>query len=291
MLKIYYPSAFSITREYRMILQGLVNNPSVTLVKNEKDSDYVFQFYYRSKHQKYYTETYPKDKTVMIDYHDNPGWVSSIKCKAYFKRSWVLPVIEGYTAIKEPINRPDNMHPISYAIMDEFIINEKMDRDILLSCPLRVKNRHTNRIRVLEAIDSMDIKGKTQIGEINHGSMRAFNDSEMKGYFGMLKRSRIVVTCNPDPWEGDHRTWEAFASGAMVFVDRMFTPMVHPLIDGKHCIFYDVSIKGLESLKKKVRYYLGNPDKAEAIAKEGHDFTMKYHRTSNRIDDILGVIT
>jgi len=290
MIKIYYPSAFSITREYRMILQGLVNNPSVTLVKNEKDSDYVFQFYYRSKHQKYYTEIYPPDKIVFIDYHDNPGWASSIKCKAYFKRSWVEPVVKEYTAIKEPVKRDGNFYPISFAIMDEFIINEEMDRDILLSCPLRIKNRHTNRIRVLEAMDSMDIKGNVQIGELNRGSMRAFNDSDMKGYFRLLKRSRIVVTCNPDPWEGDHRTWEAFASGAMVFVDRMFTPMVHPLIDGKHCVFYDISTKGLESLKKKVRYYLNNPDKAEAIAKEGHDFTMKYHRTSNRIDDILGVI-
>ncbi|MCJ7617587.1 MAG: glycosyltransferase, partial [Desulfobacterales bacterium] len=114
---------------------------------------------------------------------------------------------------------------------------------------------------------------------------------DMKGYFRMLKRSRIVVTCNPDPWEGDHRTWEAFANGALVFVDRMFTPMVHPLVDGKHCIFYDISISGIDLLKKKVRHYLDNPSEAEAIAKEGHEFTMKHHRTSSRIDDILEKIT
>ncbi len=290
MIKIYYPPAFSNTREYRMIQQGLINNPNVKLVNNEKDSDFVFQFYYRSKHKKFYTETYPRDKTVVIDYHDNPGWASSIKCKAYFKRSWVEPTVRGYTSIKEPVERSDNFHPITFAIMDEFIVREKMERDILLSCPLRVKDRHKNRLRALEAIDSMDIKGETQIGELNRGSMRSFNDVDMKGYFRLLKRSRIVVTCNPDPWEGDHRTWEAFASGAMVFIDRMFTPIPHPLIDGKHCIFYDISGPGLESLKKKVRYYLDNPSKAEVIAKEGHEFTMKYHRTSSRIDEILEVI-
>jgi len=73
----------------------------------------------------------------------------------------------------------------------------------------------------------------------------------------------------------------------MVFVDRMFTPFAHPLIDGKHCIFYDISGPGFKLLKEKVRHYLDNPVEAEAIAKQGYDFTMKYHRTSNRIDEIL----
>lgn len=291
MIKIYYVPGYSITREYRMIQQGLINNPRVELVKNEKDSDFIFFFYYRSKHKEYYRNDYDPEKTVLIDYHDNPEWMSSVKCKAYFKRSWVIRAVKGYVAIREPIKRPANCYPLSFAIMDEFIINEKMDRDILLSCPLRIKNRHNNRVRVLELINNMNIKGKTQIGEINRGSMRAFNDLSMKGYFRLLKRSRIVVTCNPDPWEGDHRTWEAFANGAMVFIDRMFTPMVHPLIDGKHCIFYDMSGPGFELLKEKISWYLNTPREVERIAKEGYEFTMKYHRTSNRINEILEKIT
>lgn len=291
MIKIYYPSAYSITREYRMIRQGLINNPRVELVKNEKDSDFVFQFYYTSKHKKHYKETFCPDKTVFIDYHDGPEWVSSIKCKAYFKRSWVVPVIKGYGVIKESIKRPANFYPLTFAIMDEFIISEKVKRDIWLSCPLRLKNRHYNRLRVLETIARMGIKGKTQLGEFSPGTMRSFNDSDMKAYFKMLKRSRIIVTCNPNPWEGDHRTWEAFASGAFVFVDRMFTPLVHPLIDGEHCIFYDISGPGFDLLQEKIRYYIDKPSEAAAIAKAGYNFTMKYHRTSNRIDEILEKIT
>ena len=292
MIKIYYVPGYRITREYRMIQQGLMNNPRVELVKNEKDSDFVFFFYYRSKHKEYYKKDYDPGKTIYIDYHDNPEWVmSSVKCKAYFKRSWVVPVVKGYEVVKKPIKRPDNFYPIAFAIMDEFIISEKMNRDILLSCPLRVKNRHYNRLRVSEIINGMNIKGKIQIGEINRGSMRAFNGLDMKKYFKMLKRCKIVVTCNPNPWEGDHRTWEAFANGAMVFIDRMFTPMVHPLIDGKHCIFYDISGPGLELLKEKVQYYLDNPFEAATIAKEGYEFTMRYHRVSNRIDEILEKIT
>jgi len=105
-----------------------------------------------------------------------------------------------------------------------------------------------------------------------------------------LKRSRIVVTCNPNKWEGDHRTWEAFASGALVFVDKMYTPMVHPLIDGEHCIFYEMSEIGLRELRSVIFYYLDNLTEAEEIARTGHEFTMKYHRASNRIDEILDVI-
>jgi len=67
--------------------------------------------------------------------------------------------------------------------------------------------------------------------------------------------------------------------------------MVHPLIDEKHCIFYEMSDSGLEKLRKKILYFLKNPVHAAVIAKTGHDFTMKYHRTSNRIDEILKVIT
>ena len=44
-------------------------------------------------------------------------------------------------------------------------------------------------------------------------------------YLGLLSRARVVVTANPGAREGDHRTWEALASGAAVVVDRMFAPL------------------------------------------------------------------
>ena len=292
MIKIYYvPCHKDGTREYKLIKQGLVNNPRVKLVDNDEESDFVFYFYFTSRHKEYYKRSFPQKKTVVIDYHDRSRWISPIKCFAYFKRSWVIKVMkEGYT-IKTPISRPAHFHPLTMAIMDEFIIKGYMERDMLLSCPLRIKPGNPNRERVLALLEGMDIRGKTQIGEFNKGSMRGFNDSNMREYFKLLKRSRIVVTCNPSRWEGDHRTWEAFANGALVFVDRMYAPMAHPLVDGEHCIFYDLSDEGLLELRRKILYYLNHYNKADWIAKAGHKFTMKYHRTSNRIDEILDVIT
>ena len=295
MIKIYYVPCYKDgTREYRLIRQGLMNNPRVELVDNIEKSDFIFQFYYIARHREHYPQDLPPEKTIVIDYHDRSHFNCPVPCFAYFKRSWVdrIESPDGKYATKKVIPRPSHYHPLTMAIMDEFIINKDMERDIVLSCTLRkTQPWHFNRKRVLELLEKMDIQGKTQIGEFNAGHMRRFNEPDMRDYFSLLKRSRIVVTCNPNRWEGDHRTWEAFASGALVFVDKIYTPMVHPLIDGKHCIFYEMSEVGLRELRAVIFYYLNNLTEAEVIAKAGHEFTMKYHRTSNRIDEILDVIT
>lgn len=294
MIKIHYvPTYGNGTREYRLIGQGLRNNLRVKLVVDAKSADFIFHFYYLPRHRKYYRQNLPPKKTVLIDYHDRPHFFCPVGCFAYFKRSWVEWVQEENYVSKRPIPRPSHYHPLTMAIMDEFILDEKIERDIVLSCTLRRSWRkgHFNRIRVLDFLKKTDIPGKTYIGEFNKGEMKRFNEPDMKDYFHLLKRSRIVVTCNPNKWEGDHRTWEAFASGALVFIDRMYTPIIHPLIDGEHCIFYDLSDRGLEELRRKILYFIKETDEAAEIAQAGHEFTMKYHRSSNRIDEILDIIT
>lgn len=287
MIKIYYVPSHKITREYLLIKQGLENNPRVKLVSYDEPRDFIFLFYTTLKHNPEMGEMFDSDKVVFIDYHDKPDMIFDVDCLAYFKRSWVRSVASD---LKEPNSWPSNFYPLTFAIMDEFIIDEDLKRDVALSCTIRPHKRHPNRPMVLNFIKNMSIQGNTQIGELNQGSMDGFNDSDMQEYFKLMKRSRIVVTCNPSRWEGDHRTWEAFASGALVFVDRMFTPMTHPLIDGKHCIFYEVSKRGLEELRKKLVYYLGNINEASDIANAGYNFTIAHHRASNRIDEILEVI-
>lgn len=300
--KIYWVPRHRPTREYTLISQGLVNNPRVKIVDTPEESDFIFHFYY-TRHRdpgeeeiarKFYSRKYDPHKTVIIDYHDSPNWYFDMQGYfAYFKRSWTQSVRKGDYTIRKRIAHPSNMYPLTMAIMDEFIIDENLKRDVELSCTVREKARrgHIDRIRVLRLLERMNIQGNVQIGQLNRGNMLRFNDIDMRDYFRLLKRSKIVVTCNPSKWEGDHRTWEAFANGALVFVDRTLTPLAHPLVDGEHCIFYDLSNKGLEILRERILYYLDRTDKAERIARAGHEFTMKYHRTSNRIDEILEVIT
>jgi len=292
-IRVYWVPPHKGSRESWLINQGLVNNPRVELVESEAESDFVFQFYYCVKHRHHHVgQNFSPKKLVLIDYHDNPNWFFPVKCLAYFKRSWVSIVDHGTYTTKKPTPKPHNFYPITMAIIDEFIVKEKIERDIVLSCTLREgKQKHFNRIKLLNFMRGMDIPGKKQIGEYNGGRMGRWLGHEMMDYFRMLKRSRIVVTCNPSKWEGDHRTWEAFANGALVFVDKIYTPLTHPLVDGEHCIFFDLSDHGLEILRKRILYYLDRTDKAERIARAGHEFTMKYHRASNRIDEILDVIT
>ena len=287
MIRIYYVPCHKQTREYRLIRQGLSNNPRVKLVSGEKTSDFVFLFYSVLEDNPHLRKAFPPHKTVFIDYCDKPRWVHPIKCLAYFKRSWVEMMVKGNHVVKEPIPRPSNFYPLTMAIMDEFIIDGDMERDVALSCTLRARKQRFNREQVLILLRGMHIQGKLQIGEFNREGARGFDGPLMREYFRLLRRSRIVVTCNPSKWEGDHRTWEAFASGALVFVDRTYTPMAHPLIDGEHCVIYETSNRGLMKLAHRILYFLENPVQAEAIAKAGYDFTMKYHRASNRIDEIL----
>ena len=286
MINVYFVPSKKITREYHLIEQGLRNNVRINMVDNEKDSDFVFLFYTSlNRHPEYATKFDPK-KTIFIDYHDKSDVVFDVKCKAYFKRSWV----EGGAGIKRSKKWPLHYYPISFAIMDEFLIDDEPERSFTLTCTIRPHVRHVNRPIVLNFIKRMKIDGVTQRGEFNTGSMNRFNDNEMKEYFRLMKRSRLVVTCNPSRWEGDHRTWEAFASGALVFVDRMFVPMIHPLIHYVHCIIYDVTDYGLKELGKQIHYFVENRGHANAITKNGFEYAMKYHRSSNRIDDIFTMI-
>ncbi len=287
MIKIYYVPSRKVTREYLLIKQGLVNNPRIELVEKEDYREFVFLFYTSLKHQPELAKTFLPEQTIFIDYHDKHFMIFDVDCKAYFKRSWVEEVSHGQYSTKRVKSWPTHFHPINFAIMDEFISDEQPERDIALSCTIRPHERHINRPRVLNFIKKMNIPGKTQIGELNSGNMKRFNDSDMKEYFRLLKRSRIVVTCNPSRWEGDHRTWEAFASGALVFIDRMYIPMRHPFIDGKHCIFYDMSDEGLLKMEKMILHFIAKPELAAHIAREGYMFAMQYHRTKNRIDEIL----
>ncbi len=307
MIKIFYTWGYNKTREYRLIKQGLENNTRIKLVDNEQDSDFVFQLAYHHKRRYPEMKTMPPGKTVIIDYNDNPSWIFRYegekykgwkteilagqyqhKGLAYFKRAWV-------DTEKKPIEWPEKFHPITFAIMDEFILEEDLRRTLTLSCSLRTESRNLNRKKVVELLNEIKEFLPRQegfhIGRFNKGAMDGFNDVNMRGYFNLLKHSQIVVTCNPDKWEGDHRTWEALASGALVFVDGMHTPLTHPLIGGIHCVFYDTTDKGLEKLKEKILWYLGKPLHASKIADAGHAFAMRYHRASSRIDEILGVIT
>lgn len=291
MIKAYLVPSRKITREYRFIKQGLENHLRINLINNPEKADFIFLFYTTLKHEPDIHKSFPKEKLVFIDFHDKPSVVFDVDCKAYFKRSWVEPYVQNGWWLKREKKWPSHFHPINFGIMDEFITeDEGTKRDITLSCTIRPHERHPNRPKVLEFIKGLDIPGKTQIGELNKGNMNRFNDEDMRDYFKLLRRSQIVVTCNPSRWEGDFRTWEAMASGALVFVDRMYIPMKHPLISGKHCYIYEPSDAGMQRMKDLIFYYIKNSQLAKSIALRGQIYSIQYHKAVSRIDEILEIV-
>ena len=106
-----------------------------------------------------------------------------------------------------------------------------------------------------------------------------------KAYFEHMHNAKIIVTVNPADWEGDFRTWEALAAGALVFVDPLMVPYPFPLLDGIHIVYY--SIHNKTELWQKLDYYINNPVARERVAINGYLYAMKHHRTSNLIDYIL----
>ena len=49
-----------------------------------------------------------------------------------------------------------------------------------------------------------------------------------KSYMAVMQEAQVVVTANPTHWEGDHRFWEALASGAMVMCDKAYALHLQP---------------------------------------------------------------
>lgn len=100
-------------------------------------------------------------------------------------------------------------------------------------------------------------------------------------------RTKIIFTCWPSSHDSDNRTWEALASGALVFIDKCKHP-VWDLVDGKHYIEYDAHDLG--SIRKAVelaRDLLDDDDMRIQIAEAGQQYVFENHMGVNRIDDTL----
>jgi len=269
MPKIYYVPSFRPGRSYKLILQGLINHPRVELVFSEEEADFIFMHSQSEKRQ------YDPNKLVVIDFEDPPNYYISCNYKAYFKRSWVS---SDRTSIQ---SYPLNCYPTAYAVMDEFVSDKDHGRTVVFGCCLRPTDEY--RKKVLQVAEKI-IAPRSYVGEITESKRDVYD----QGYLSTLRKTLILLTCNPANWEGDSRTWEALASGCLVFVDRLYTPYKHPLEDGKHCIFYDRD--KLDELEEKISYYVQHTDQARKIGQTGREFVMKYHRTVNRIDEILNVL-
>ena len=232
-------------------------------------------------------------RLIILDEHDDPKpKVKMNDYLAYFKRSYVLK--KDGVVLGQLVNPPERYFPFQYSMAAAYIpsrLEEERHRHLDVVCTLRVgRGEFQARARVLQwtrqAMLVHDLSGYA--GELNTGSRVGFNSE----YFALMRQARAVVTCQPGEWEGDFRTFEAFASGALVFSDDVNPApgLPYPFLDGVHYIRIDVSTstKAPAALEAKLRYYLvDRPDLGARIARTGFHHALRYHRAVSRIDWIL----
>lgn len=284
---IFIENANMIGEKKNIIYKGILLNKNVSFTDDKNKCDYIFidsrdANLASNYHEKYF------EKMVIIDYTDLGNEIINIPCLKYFKRSVVNKKKLSF------LNYSKEIIPISYCLKNETlefqnIFENERNYDISIFFDPNNNNNGYNSENIYRNIVATNIQ--TQMHTYNNhvgycGNIgKIGRNSIQKEYYDKMFHSKIVVTCNPDHSEGDYRTWEALSSGALVFVDKMITPVLHPLIHEKHVIFYDKN--DLRDLNNKLHYYLKNNEIRETIAKEGNAFALKYHKSSDRIDEIL----
>ena len=292
-MRVYYQHPLINWRSERSTLileRGLFDNPRVELVANPNDAECIFLpcTFFGLKMLKY-PHPFPPEKTLFVDWWDAVSDVHPYPCRAYFKRSWACSQQYSDCVKRTPVDWPVHFHPTSFSLLDEYLVEEQLERSFDISCFFSRESPiyYRNRLNVLQVCEELRAERK-QLGVVGSLGWRGRAGFD-KDFYRAMRASRIVVTCQPDYWEGDYRTWEAFASGALVVMDRMFTPLPHPFVDGEHCIIYDVDKDGLKQMRERVEYYVNHPQEAAQIAAQGFEHAMRYHRPRNRVDAMLDV--
>ena len=289
-LKIFIYQDNNVGEKKFMTYTGLIENKNVEIINDINNADYIFI----SKHDIHHKIIYP-NKTIVIDYSDDPTNLLTKDCLLYFKRS----IIDKNT--NEIIKYPIKVNPISYFIKQECLTMEMFNsvhdynRNIDISIFFEpVLNINKNDYNYNRNIVSTFINDKfnnnnynTHIGYCGKNG-REGRTSIQKLYYKKMFHSKIVVTCNPRMWEGDYRLYESIASGALVFVDKMYSPMKYPLEHKKHLLYYDLN--NLSELEEMIKYYLHNENERIKIAKDGLEYIKKYHSPCAKVQYILDEI-
>ena len=302
--KIYFPlfdDPESASVEVRLTHEGLLAHPQVTLVDRPDIADHViFCQNHLVAHNPLHVQFEPiknkyKEKTIMLDYGDGPDTIldaDDFRWRLYFKRSCVdrengQVMSYGGLAIQptaycvandmcEPPAGTDHRRSLDVSCLFEDGVIGAPCYELARGRVLRFAKRLAATHRGL----SMQIGAVTECGPVGRSGIDP-------RYKQCLYDSKIILHANPDPWEGDSRLWEALASGALVFVDRMYTPFKDPLVDGEHLIFYDLTDQGMEALERKIVHYLGDDEERQRIGAQGRAFVLSHHRSIDRISAII----
>lgn len=280
---------------YGVFVDGVCYNDNCELVSHVEECDYIVFFLFNLDSPDFIKELLYKynnlnKNIIVIDGVDTNIWVSVFEKIIdvpflYFKRTIVNKDKLNF------INSTINFKSISYGILQKYLqynidANQKRDIDICCFPGRKQKVWNTYRFKIGKLLKSTFSNENIFVGWFNNETFSRQNINER--YYKTLLNSKIVVTCNPDNWEGDMRLWESLSSGALVFSDKMLTPIINPLIHKKHLIYYNRD--NMPELITLLNYYLENEEERKTIAYEGMQFAKQYHNSSAKIDEIISYL-
>ncbi len=273
--------------------------PSDTLEEDLRSADYIF----RADDEHFVAPGIDElldsemlwSKAIYYDFRDTPDIDEHRlrNCCVYVKRSWPIG------CLRKPREQTDSrLFPMDYGLLNEYfeeLPSETKTLDIACLFPPNPGNG-TRRYRMLEELIAARRRfGPSHIGnpttsahEGRRAILRSPEDNPWVSYLRTLKQSRIVFTARPDNWDGDSRTWEAFASGAMVFMDRSCIPDAYPFIHERDCFIFDAQCR--ESIRNAIEmavHYLAHESERSEIARRGYRFALAHHKPQDRVNRIL----
>lgn len=230
------------------------------------------------------------NKVIFYEYRDSCKVNKEIlsKIRWYFKRS--VSCGPERKMICDPVVA------LNHCVMDEYISNEVYPRIYNIGCFFDKDNWRLGRRRetLLSTLSDLNLPNSligVSTSHANDARLAVAGNKQTDNFLEfirMMKQCKIVFTAQPEPVDGDNRTWEAFASGSLVFADISHIPTPNPPINGKHFIQYDATNKNsiLEAVDK-AKWYIRHEESRQRIAKQGYEHALKHHRCSNRVQFMI----
>ena len=221
-------------------------------------------------------------KVINIDYRDTCKTLD-YPCLGSFKRSLT-------NKDRELVVDLEKYYPIWHCALNEYYTKEHTQK-YKIGCFFNLKTPDHlgfRRLNLISTLNELNLKNSL-IGYSTGAKQKARlaisdppNNNCFLDFLNLQNKCQIIFTAQPSHCEGDNRTWEAMASGALVFMDKTYHPMINPFEDKKHCFIYDASSK--KSILDAIELALSLDDETIAnIAQNGYEFVKKYHRPENRI--------
>lgn len=300
---------FNQSRAGHGIMQGLMDYFCGEVVGNidfvslgdliKPKSDDIFRDLKRSKiifmgDQDFFHDFFDREnlwnRVIFYDYRDTTNFIETIPLKVpYFKRS----LFKGND--RKPVKFTRKIKPISHFSLKEYFVGEK-EKIYDFGCffDLNNKNIGCRRLNLLSSLLKEKLPNSlvgVSTGFGNNARISITSSSKNNNFLdfiSMQSQCKIIFTAQPELVDGDNRTWEALSSGALVFCEN---PMIHlnnPIIQGKHCFFFNAnSMDSIKEAIEKANCYIANREDREIISKSGVEFVKKYHMGFNRIEEML----